>query len=73
MATRKHEPVEELDEDRTEYLTREEGLAVIDEHARKYLNMSGEEFLQRWETGDFDDPESYEVFRVGILVPLAAE
>lgn len=55
------------------YLTREEGLAVIDEHARKYLNMSGEEFLRRWETGDFDDPDSYEVFRVGILVPVSAQ
>lgn len=70
---RSPKPEPELDESRIVYLTREEGLALLDEQAWEYLNMSGEEFLQRWETGDFEDPDSYEVFHVGMLIPLAAE
>lgn len=60
-------------EDRVVYLTREEGLAILDKYSRQYLDMSGDEFLQRWDTGDFEDPDSFEVFQVGMLVPLAAE
>jgi hypothetical protein len=60
-------------EDRVVYLIRDEGLAILDKYARQYLDMSGEEFLHRWDTGDFEDPDSFEVFQVGMLVPLAAE
>lgn len=56
MATRRHDAEDEYDEDRWEYLTHEEALAMFDETARRYMNMSGEEFLHRWETGDFEDP-----------------
>lgn len=68
-----HEFEEGEFEDRVVYLTREDGLAILDKYARQYLDMSGDEFLQRWDTGDFEDPDSFEVFQVGMLVPLAAE
>jgi Fe-S cluster biosynthesis and repair protein YggX len=73
MATRKHEAIEELDEDRVEYLTREEALAMFDETARRCLNMSGEEFLRRWKADDFEGFDDFEVTHVGILAPLFLE
>lgn len=73
MVIRKHEPTEELDEDRVEYLTYEEALTMFDETARRYMNMSGEEFLRRWKDNDFDDPGSSEVMHVGVLAPLFTE
>jgi hypothetical protein len=36
-------------------LTYEEGLAVLNLQARKRLNMSGEEFLRRWQADDFTE------------------
>lgn len=66
-------PSEEFDESRVVSLTREEMDILLDEQAREYLGMSGEEFVQRWETGDFEDPDSYEVFLVGMFVPVAVE
>jgi hypothetical protein len=36
-------------------LTYEEGLAVLDLQARRRLNMSGEEFLRRWQADDFTE------------------
>ncbi len=73
MVIRKHAPTEELDEDRVEYLTREEALAMFDETARRHLNMSGEEFLRRWKEYDFEGFEEFEVTHVGILAPLFIE
>lgn len=77
MTVKNTNPERDLDEDEFEdrvvSLTREEGLAILDKYARQYLDMSGEEFLHRWDTGDFEDPGSFEVFQVGMLVPLAAE
>ena len=48
-----------------------EGLAILDNAARHYLNMSGEEFLRAWEEGRFDnvactDPVMY----VSMLIPF---
>jgi hypothetical protein len=59
MAIEKHVIEPTLDE---EYglipvvgLTREEGLAVLDLQARERLNMPGEEFMRRWQAGDFTE------------------
>lgn len=73
IAARDPDPFYEYDEDRVDYLSHEDVLALLDKQAREYLGMSGEEFLRRWETGDFEDPDSFEVFHVGMLVPLAVE
>lgn len=53
-------------------LSYEEGWRLLDSEARRYLNMSGEEFVRKWDAGeiDFDDPETHSaVVRVWILLP----
>ncbi len=53
-------------------VTREEGRAVLDRQARRYLGMSGEEFARAWDEGRFDrDADRPEVMRVAMLLPLA--
>jgi hypothetical protein len=51
-------------------LDRDQWLALVDRVARRELRMSGEEFLRRWEAGEFGDPdERPEVLRVAMLLP----
>ena len=53
-------------------VTREEGRSVLDRLARRYLGMSGDEFLRAWDGGRFDrDADHPEVMRVAMLLPLA--
>ena len=53
-------------------LTREEGLALLDREARRYLHMSAEEFIRAWEAGEFDgDPDRPDVMYVAMLLPFA--
>jgi hypothetical protein len=47
----------------------EEGRAIIDERARRFLGMSGEEFRRRYEAGELD-PDNDNVLRVALLLPL---
>ena len=52
-------------------VTREEGRAVLDRQARRYLNMSGDEFARAWDEGRFDQGADVpEVMRVAMLLPL---
>jgi len=60
MATTPQQKPDETQED--EYyvpeprmVTREEGHAIFDQAARHYLGISGEEFLRRWDAGEFGD------------------
>jgi hypothetical protein len=54
------------------FLTREEALELLDEAARYYLQMSGDEFVKAWDGGKFDeDPDRPEVMSVGMLRHLA--
>jgi hypothetical protein len=53
----------------------EEGWDLLDRQARRYLKMDGEEFIARWDAGEFDDPDDRlrhapEVMRVATLLPL---
>lgn len=73
MVVHSSEQEDGFDESRIVYLTREEEFAILDKAARRYLDMSGEEFLRRWETGDFEEPDSFEVIYVGLRVPPAVE
>jgi len=55
------------------FVSDEEGRAILDNAARHYLNMSGEEFLRAWKEGRFTengdtDPK---VAWVSMLVPFA--
>ena len=52
-------------------LDREEARAFLDAQARRYLDMSGDEFQRAWEAGEFDDdPDRPEVMRVAMLLPI---
>lgn len=51
-------------------LTREEGLAVFNRAARHYLGISAEEFIRRWEAGEFADDDRPEVVSVWMMLPL---
>lgn len=53
----------------------EEGRAYFDRRARALLGISGEEFLRRWDAGEYrpvpDTPEGRKVGRLVMLMPFA--
>ncbi len=51
--------------------TPEEGRALLDRAAREALNMSGEEFLARWDAKEFGDNDDPAITRVAMLIPFA--
>jgi hypothetical protein len=61
---------EAAEEPRARELTREEGRRLLDERARRFLGMSGEEFRRRYEAGELD-PDNDHVLGVALLLPLA--
>jgi hypothetical protein len=52
-------------------LDREAGQELLDEQARKYLGISGAEFLRRWEAGEIDADDDPDVMRVAMLAGFA--
>src|SRR5580704_5813217 len=52
-------------------LTLEQGQQLLDDKARQYLEISGEEFRTRWEAGEIDADDEPDVMRVAMLLPLA--
>lgn len=56
-------------------VTREEGIALFDQQARKTLGLSGDEFLRRWDAGEFqpipDTPEGWKIGRLVMTIPFA--
>lgn len=50
-------------------LTADEGRALLDERARRFLGMGGDEFVRRYEAGELD-PDDDDVARVALLIPL---
>ncbi|MCH8280231.1 MAG: hypothetical protein IIC96_06065 [Chloroflexi bacterium] len=64
MATTDTGPIKEL--------TLEDGRQLLDKQARRYLKLSGSEFIKKWEAGEFgDDPDRPEVMRLVMLIPFA--
>jgi hypothetical protein len=57
------------------WLSPDEGRELFDGYAREHLGMSGEEFLRRWDAGEFDaiadDPDHPAIMRLAMLMPLA--
>jgi hypothetical protein len=56
-----------------EEVDRGEGLRLFDAAARRFLGISGDEFLRRWDAGDFDDDDRPEVTHVALLIPFARD
>lgn len=52
-------------------LSREAGQELLDEQARKYLGISGPEFLHRWQAGEIDADDDPDVMRVAMLAGFA--
>jgi len=60
--------------DEIHWLSEDEADDMFDRFVRQMLGISGEEFLRRWdagEYGDLDDPERPELMRVGGALPFA--
>src|SRR5215210_5234989 len=47
----------ETSENQIRELSKEEGREMFDRAAQRKLGISGEEFLRRWDAGDYDDPD----------------
>lgn len=58
-----------------QHATPEEGMALFDAQARQLLNISGEEFLRRWDAGEYRDiadaPGHRHIMRLAMLIPFA--
>ncbi|MBA3450077.1 MAG: hypothetical protein H0T18_02560 [Chloroflexia bacterium] len=57
------------------FVTPEEGRAMFDREAQKTLGISGEEFLRRWDSGEYrpvpDDTEGRKFGRLAMMIPFA--
>ena len=57
-------------------LSREEARAFFDEQARKLMGMSGDEFLRRYDAGEFDeqfdDPDHPEILQLWMMRSFAS-
>ena len=69
MATRKRAPW--VRPQGVQYITRATGRKELDRQARKYLGMSGEEFVRKYRAGEIEDPDRSEVIGLSILMHLA--
>jgi hypothetical protein len=66
----------ETTENQIRELNDEEARELFDRSARHHLGISGEEFLRRWDAGEYDDPDDRsknppEVMAVASLLPFA--
>lgn len=53
------------------FFTDKEAWELFDGTARRYMNMSGDEFVRKWDGGEITDPDRPNVMRVLSLLPLA--
>ena len=57
--------------DQVHELTDEESWALLEEAARRYLNMSADEFIRTWNARGFEpNTDRPEVMRVAMFLPL---
>ena len=52
-------------------VTRKQGQAMFDRAARDELGMPGDQFLAKWDAGDYEDTDDPAVTRVAMLIPFA--
>jgi hypothetical protein len=80
VATRTQHDDRVDDEERDEipgirFVTAEEGRALFDREARALLGISGEEFLRRWDRGEYgpvpDTKDGRKLGRLVMLIPFA--
>jgi len=68
------EPEEEPELPPVYFVTPEEGREIFDHQATELLGMSGEEFLRRWDAGEFVDvfegPDHLKLVDMYLMLPL---
>jgi hypothetical protein len=52
-------------------LDQEQSWQLFDDAAQHYLHISGEEFLELWRSGYYEDPDQPEIMSVLMLLPFA--
>lgn len=75
VATKKREEPFDRDEiPGIRFLSAEEGRVYFDRRSRELLNIPGDEFLRRWDAGEFrpvpDAPEDRKLNRLVMLLPF---
>lgn len=73
MATRRSEQSQdtETEDGGIRELSYEEGWALLDERAREFLGIGADEFLHRWDAGEYANVDRSEVIHVAMLIPFA--
>jgi hypothetical protein len=62
---------ETIEEPLVREATREEGWAILDAQAQRRLSISGKEFVERWDRGEYlNCEERPEVMHVAMLLPF---
>ena len=51
-------------------LSHEETRAIFDRNAWEWLGMSGDEFIQKWEAGEIEDPDRTDVVMLALMSPI---
>jgi hypothetical protein len=73
MATTVHDTREAETDLGFHHVSATEGKAILDRQARKYLGMSGEEFVRKYRAGEIEDTDRTDVLRVAMLISLAEQ
>jgi hypothetical protein len=60
-------------QEKVQVIEPEEGFQLLDAAARRYLHISGEEFLRRWDNGDYANEDTTELQRVAVLILAARQ
>lgn len=62
---------------RSSVLPREQAVALFDGEARRLAGMSGDEFLKKWDAGEFrdldDTPEGRKIAYLALLIPFGRQ
>lgn len=54
-------------------LSPHKGKQLLDRRARHHLNISGDEFIRKWDDGEFKDLDAPRIVRVALLIPFARQ
>lgn len=60
----------EADRVGVDVVTEEQGHTLFDGVARRFLGVSGAEFLAKWDRGDYEEDDRPEVTHVVMLIPF---
>ena len=55
------------------WITKEEGVELLDRQARKYLGMSGPEFRKKFRSGELTYHDHPDVVRVAMLISFSED